>query len=187
MQSELLMECLLEGVGDYWTLQDIRRSPSAVLLKYVEVQWALLSSYGMGAFYTMLRGLPQGAPTSPFLSVLTEDALVSRALPPHVKRVAYADDGILYSDRDFSVEVTEAMERSGIEYSPEKSRWVKREGRWVHPLKFLGLVWDGEVLSAATRNGSKLIYDKASLLEAIEQGYIRGGRNSAANRMKGDT
>jgi len=57
----------------------------------------------------------------------------------------------------------------------------------LKPLKFLGLKWDGTTFSAETRNGSKLVYDKASLLDAIEQGYLRGGRTSAATRMKGDT
>jgi len=68
----------------------------------------------------MLRGLPQGSPTSPFLSILAEDRAVK--LPAHINRIAYADDGILYSDQDFEVKPTPEMEEAGIEYSPEKTQ-----------------------------------------------------------------
>lgn len=39
--------------------------------------------------------------------------------------------------------------------------------KWVKPLKFLGLEFDGEKLRAATRGGANLVYDKAALVEAL--------------------
>jgi len=59
--------------------------------------------------------------------------------------------------------------KQGIYLSPEKSRWVKKGGKWLRPLKFLGLKYDGRTnqLRAATRNGSELIYDKEKLIQAL--------------------
>lgn len=41
---------------------------------------------------------------------------------------------------------------------PAKSGWVKREGKWLKPLKFLGLSYNGEtdVLKASTRKGATI-------------------------------
>jgi hypothetical protein len=64
------------------------------------------------------------------------------------------------------------LKEFGIEYNWEKSGWVKKDGKWLKPLKFLGLSYDGEIWKAETRKGSHLIYDKESLLEAIEGGYL---------------
>jgi hypothetical protein len=57
----------------------------------------------------------------------------------------------------------------GISYSPSKCGFVKRGGKWLKPLKFLGLVYDGlkDTLSAQTRNGSTLsLSDKEEFLRA---------------------
>jgi len=64
------MECLLEGAGLYWEIEDIMYRPKVAVLKYVEIQWALLSSFGSGQFHEMLKGVPQGAPTSCALATL---------------------------------------------------------------------------------------------------------------------
>jgi len=70
-ESELLMECLVEGCGLYYEFEDLIRNPNLVLLKYVEIQWALLASFGDGSkFHDLLRGVPQGAPTSCSLATL---------------------------------------------------------------------------------------------------------------------
>jgi len=39
----------------------------------------------------------------------------------------------------------------------------------MKPLKFLGLEFDGETLSANTRNGSKLVFDKEDLVNALKE------------------
>jgi hypothetical protein len=59
-------------------------------------------------------------------------------------------------------------EETGIEVSWEKSAPIKRNGIWLKPLKFLGLVYDPfkDELRANTRKGSKLIFDKQELMKA---------------------
>jgi hypothetical protein len=62
------------------------------------------------------------------------------------------------------------MEEMGVEYSPEKCGFVKKDGVWLKPLKFLGLEYDGPSnrLYASTRNGSRLeLKDKESLIKAF--------------------
>jgi retron-type reverse transcriptase len=66
----------------------------------------------------MLRGVPQGAPTSPFLSILALDS----AVKTKEERVEYADDGVMMSDEVFEVKESEEMERAGIEYAKDKSK-----------------------------------------------------------------
>ena len=70
----------------------------------------------------------------------------------------YADDGLVFPLDSGDVKV-EDKER-GVSQNIEKSGWVKRDGIWVKPLKFLGLELlpapDGgsAVIRAATRSGS---------------------------------
>jgi hypothetical protein len=62
------------------------------------------------------------------------------------------------------------MEEMGIEYSEEKSGFVKKDGVWLKPLKFLGLEYDGSTdrLYSNTRNGARLeLKDKESLVKAF--------------------
>lgn len=137
---------------------------------------------------TKASGVPQGAPTSPFLSNASLDASL---LELWKEIVQYADDGIMYGkfltqeviDQVFSHALCMS---AGIIISLEKSGWVKKDGIWLKPLKFLGLEYDGEKneLRASTRKGSKLIYDKASLLEALEEGYYNIGGTSAGKPAK---
>jgi hypothetical protein len=78
---------------------------------------------------------------------------------------------------------TEEMKKLNIKYAPEKSGWVKKEGEWVKELKFLGLVYNGErdELRADTRNGSKLLYDKQSLVELIHEGEFKKRKDYPEN------
>lgn len=167
-KSELLLECLLEGVGEYWELDDIKYNRNAVLLKYVEVQWALLSSFGMGSFYTMLCGVPQGAPTSPFLSILALDRVIRD--DGFVKDVRYADDGVrMTNGKPIEPKETELMEKFNIKYAKEKCGWVKKEGKWLKNLKFLGLIYNAEKdeLVSDTAKGKSLVHDKQDLLDLM--------------------
>jgi hypothetical protein len=56
------------------------------------------------------------------------------------------------------------MKSAGIEYAKEKCDWVKWDGKWLKPLKFLGLEFDGQTLKAKTRKGSELVFDKHNLV-----------------------
>jgi len=114
-------------IGLYWNLQ--------------EIQWALLATnFSVLGVRNMMRGVPQGSPTSPFLSIVAESEAFTDSTEPGVSRIAYADDGILYSDHDFVAMPNAKMRDLGVEYADEKSSWVKREGKWLKPLKFLGLL-----------------------------------------------
>lgn len=84
--------------------------------------------------------------------------------------VRYADDGIIFSNEeiDHIGEQSEQLVSEGsIKYSAEKSGWIVKNKKWIKPLKFLGLEFDGENLRANTRKGSTLIMDKNDLLEAL--------------------
>ena len=92
-------------------------------------------------------GVPQGAPTSPLLSIMS-----LRHFLQQVPSVSYADDPIFYSDEDFKIR---GMKKYGIVIHPEKSGWVKKEGKWRKKLTYLGLTYDPyrQVLYKKSKNG----------------------------------
>lgn len=108
-------------------------------------------------------GLPQGAPTSPFLSILVLDWATKKLKGKYVR---YADDGLIFSQTKLEHEVTNRMREANIQIAPAKSGYVKYEGNWLKVLKFLGMTYDGKLdqLAADTRNGSKLLMDKEDLI-----------------------
>jgi len=79
-------------------------------------------------------GVPQGAPTSPLLSITS-----LRHFLLQVPSVSYADDPIFYNNEDFKIR---GMKKYGIVIHPGKSGWVKREGQWLKKLTYLGLTYD---------------------------------------------
>lgn len=96
-------------------------------------------------------GVPQGSNTGPLLALIPMRKYLNQ-LPS----ISYADDGIFYSKEDFEIK---DMPEWGVHLHPTKSGWVKRDGKWLKPLNFLGLSWDGTSLSAVTKKGSRLIAD----------------------------
>lgn len=80
-----------------------------------------------------------------------------------VKTIMFSDDGLLYG-RGLPDEPLRwvsdylGLEHLGIEFSKEKSGWVKRHNKWIKPLKFVGLLYNPfkDCLQASTRNGSVL-------------------------------
>jgi len=107
------------------------------------------------------RGLPQGLPTSPILTILAlEEMLIKRS---KFNVLMYADDGIFYGNGkapDLKELLPNIDERHGIVFSLEKSKWAKLPGETLN-LKFLGLRYNDGVLSAETREGASLVFDKA--------------------------
>jgi hypothetical protein len=103
------------------------------------------------------KGLPQGGPHSPLMSMM-EKTMYHGKMPwekyPLTNHIQYVDDGIT------DVEVRSNPE-SGTEIQPLKSGWVKRDGQWIKPLKFLGLVYNGleNAIAASTRNGASLRFE----------------------------
>lgn len=107
------------------------------------------------SFNISLYGLPQGLGLSPMLSTIAID----HALKPGT--VMYADDGLVFGS-DYTIQsrwdqFRQDVSEVGVEVSEEKSRYVKYQGRWIRPLKFLGCEYDGTtgILRASTRNGAR--------------------------------
>jgi len=115
------------------------------------------------------RGVPQGAPTSPILAITVLDPLLaplSRLAGEDIGHVQYADDGLGYCDgEDYTrcmPQPIPAMIDSGIHIHEGKSGFVKMQGKWLKPLNFLGMSYDGETdtFRANTRKGSTLVLDE---------------------------
>lgn len=96
----------LDGVPLSWVLSNYE----TVYKKYQEYQWAALSSFNPDQplpfenpeqQYPKERGCPQGANTSPFLSVCL---LTDLRVPAPAQILMYADDGLVYSNRKFTAE-----------------------------------------------------------------------------------
>lgn len=79
----------------------------------------------------------------------------------------YADDGIIYgngnppSEEEIMAKLNNP--KAGIELNMEKSRFAKLPGQELD-LRFLGMRIKGETLSAETREGSTLRYNKHDLV-----------------------
>jgi hypothetical protein len=72
-----------------------------------------------GNKYFIPKGFPQGANISPFLSILQ---LVWKDAPKFANLLMYADDGLFYSDNEFTAEQVKAhFDKLLLEISPEKS------------------------------------------------------------------
>lgn len=152
--------------------------------KYQELQWALGNSLDpLLEFSEVFRGVPQGAATSPILSgYILKDSLLSR-----YPTVGYADDGVHYGVLpDDILKGDEEMTTAGIHYNPDKSGWIKRNGEWLRPLKFLGLIYDGKKneLCSKTRKGANLVYDKDELIQALVDEKVDAQMNSGSRRSK---
>jgi len=127
-------------------------------------------------------GLPQGANTSPFLSILVlKDTLFKTAKELGANLLMYADDGVFYG-KTLSKELVKLVELYGvanleanIKFHQKKSGWVKRDGVWLKPWKYLGLVYDGNrnKWMASTRKGSTLEHDKEKLIQALVNRQLR--------------
>jgi len=90
---------------------------------------------------TTPRGVAQGAPTSPILANTIMDLWIEENERLGARCIAYADDSVSFSESKIDIEVPKF---TGIIINEEKSGYVKYEGTWMKPLKFLGFEWDGE-------------------------------------------
>jgi hypothetical protein len=92
----------------------------------------------------------------------------------------YADDGILYNLRSFPETLLAFPLARGVRVNWRKSRWLKRKGKRLHPLKFLGLEYNHKIdttntpapqirqgvnLSNAPRTSKPYVFDSYSVLE----------------------
>lgn len=117
-------------------------------------------------------GVPQGAPTSPLLSLIN---LIPNLLRENI--VMYADDGIMFGGpegKDINIypytkayqNYDDTLKLLGITFNEKKCHHIKRDGIWLKELKFLGLSYNGwtKELRASTKKGSKLLMDKHQLI-----------------------
>lgn len=109
-----------------------------------------------GSMRRPLSGVPQGAPTSPLLSLIL---LTDSVMTLSEQTTMYADDGNLASDLPIHLpKANQFNAEYGINFHPDKCSWIKKDGEWLKPLKFLGLTYNGttDTLSASTRKGSTI-------------------------------
>jgi len=115
------------------------------------------------------RGLPQGLPTSPILTITALEHLFIK--PCKWNLIMYADDGLIYGNgeppKETEIIKTLTKEKYGIELNQEKSKFAKLPGQEIN-LKFLGMRLKGETLSAETREGSVLQYNKHDLVRIYD-------------------
>jgi len=103
------------------------------------------------------KGVPQGASTSCSLSTLAIEDITNSS--SSTLTLMYADDGLIFSNSECNIKSTvRRLGLCGSNVSKEKSKWFKKEGKYLGTLKFCGLRYNpiSERLSAETRKGSKL-------------------------------
>lgn len=138
--------------------QFMQEDGCSTIQEYLQLQWALIDSANMSIgkshkIETDFNGVAQGSPTSPILANVIQNLWIKENLAQGHSIVAYADDSVTFSDKEV---ILTAPEDTGIKFNEEKSGYVKRNGVWLKPLKFLGLSFDGNILKANTRKGSEL-------------------------------
>jgi hypothetical protein len=115
------------------------------------------------------RGLPQGLPTSPLLTIASLETNFIKKSKWNI--LMYADDGILYGKGDppTEEEIISSLNSSvyGITINIEKSKFAKTPNGELD-LKFLGMRLKGDTLTAETRKGSKMVYDKHNLIDIYD-------------------
>jgi len=148
-----------------------------------------------------MEGVPQGSPLSPILSIL----MLEHTLLINPNTVMYADDGIVFGSgltctaREYRLakglpptaklqdsekiplrRAKEYMEDLNIEINKSKSGFVKKNGKWLKPLKFLGmeLFEEGTRIRAKTRNGSNIEFDsESSFIEQLRNKQLQIGKS----------
>jgi len=142
------------------------------------------------------NGVPQGAATSCSLSTLgishmTEsDRLISLSGVLDGSVTMYADDGLIFLSREEDLDlILRQFSLSGVSVNAEKSGWVKKNGKFVNDLKFLGITYSGlnSTIRASTRKGSTLEFSVkeqflAYLLEKREN-LLLGGSGGHLNSL----
>jgi len=108
------------------------------------------------------KGVPQGLGTSPFLSTFMTDITLNN-LKENI--IMYMDDGILFAENKAEMEkliniLKGCLDHIGLEIAPEKSKYVKIDGKWVESLKFLGLRYlpEKDSFTSDTRSGTKVLF-----------------------------
>lgn len=98
-------------------------------------------------------GVAQGSPTSPISVLPITQLWVNEGKRIGSHTIMYADDSVDFSMQPIDKDIPKD---TGIIINETKSGYVKWAGKWLKPLKFLGLTFDGQQFRASTRKGSTL-------------------------------
>jgi hypothetical protein len=124
------------------------------------------------------EGFPQGAATSPILCA----SVLGGTVFTRGNCKMYADDGLYYGDfiPETIADTDEKMRQFGLSFATDKSGWVKKDGVWLKPLKFLGLEYNGETgeLRASTRKGANLVFDRQQLMLQYHKNILESKSSS---------
>jgi len=154
------------------------------------------------------EGVPQGSPLSPILSILMLEHTIM--VNPHC--VMYADDGVVFGkgirctqkefreayglnpDQIIPLEVKMMLRKVpsdmvdlNIEINKSKSGMVMKDGKWLKPLKFLGieLFQDGTQIRAKTRKGADAVFEsEESFLNHLRDKQLRLGGSAAKSDQR---
>lgn len=116
------------------------------------------------ATFGLFRGLPQGMGLSPLLSCLSLRPLYEK----WPDMIMYVDDGLILSDNDIDTEKFEKdVESLGLYVSQPKSGWIKKDGKWLKNLKFLGIEYipETDTIKGKTRKGSEVEMPRLDFLK----------------------
>jgi hypothetical protein len=121
--------------------------------------------------WNILQGVPQGANTSALLGILALEYLKVYDLKDAMY-IGYADDGVILTNSMESLKELELKLNtvySGIRMKPEKTGWVKIEGKWKKSLKFLGCEWTEKGFYSNTHSGKKKRWDWDTINVNLDQ------------------
>jgi len=115
----------------------------------------------------VLKGLPQGAAPSTILSLLALTDWYYELKAQGINLLMYADDGMLYSDKEF-----EPFPPEGFDFAEDKCAWVKGKTQ-KDKVKFLGITYSFEdnLIRGSTRTGSTLEFgpEQKNFLEYLRK------------------
>jgi hypothetical protein len=134
------------------------------LEEYAQMRWALQDSVEPTEWGTQFEGVPQGAPSSPLLAILPLRNFLLQQWS-----ISYADDPIFYGDKPFEIKDQPEI---GINLHPEKSSWVKWDGKWLKPLKYLGLEynpWTNELVGKTRGSSVKEVKIDNQIFEMLSK------------------
>lgn len=121
------------------------------------------------------KGVPQGLGTSPFLSTFLTDTYLYELGTDLKALIMYMDDGILFASSKAEMEerisrLKELLGGMGLEIAPEKSRYVKVDGKWIESIRFLGLRYlpESDTFMSDTRSGTKVQFPSRGDWEDIK-------------------
>jgi len=121
----------------------------------------------------LTMGVPQGFGLSPLLATLSLNSVYRNWSD---SLLMYLDDGLIMSeDEPDLMGFRFNTQGQGVLLNSNKSGWIRYDGKWLKPLKFLGIEYDPwkDTLKGNTRNGSTvetLRLDFLGKYEIFEQG-----------------